>query len=321
MKTITKTIVALFIFTMLFTSCSKDDGGSKQRDSEKEIITAKASDFGEYHPCGIAISPTGKQAVAVSTYEGDTQNGKIFIWESTDAFYADEPAKYAYSVKDPEAITFDGNTLYIACTYDSKIFYTTDITKAPDSFFYIDFNDNHNPRGLSVKDGNLYVMCENLYPNPKKSIVLKVTNPTANNRTFSEVGASEQPSNNGNALSVFIKNNEMYTTDLNSNTVSRYQLGINGGSVQLSKRLNNAGTAMDVTADGVNYVYFTTLADACYLVRWNTASGETKNVKLGPANGLYAAWGVYFLNGKILIADAPRNQIKVVDVTTAAWQD
>ncbi len=319
MKNIKTLSAAFFALIFIAISCrSSDDNNNSQE--EPEIITAKASDFGQYHPCGIAVSTTGNKAVAVSTYEGDTQNGKIFIWESLISFYAGEVAKYAYSVKDPEAIAFDGNTLYIACTYDSKIFYTTDITKAPTDFFYIDYNGNNNPRGMSVKNGNLYIMCENLYPNPKKSKVLKVTNPTAGNRAFAEVAASEQPSNNGNALSVMIKNDMMYTTDLNSNTVSKYQLSADGSSVMLNKRLNNAGTTMDVTTDGNNYVYFTTLADACYLVRWNTNTNETKNIRLGASNGIYAAWGVHLLDGKLLVADAPRNQIKILDAAAANWQ-
>jgi len=317
MKTInTKLILALLAIAMTIASCSKD----KDNSSDKEPITAKASSFGKYHPCGIAVSASGNKAVAVSTYEGDTENGRIFIWESLDAFYADEVAKYAYSVKDPEAVAFDGNTLYVACTYYSKIFYTTDIAKAPTSFFYIDHEGNNNPRGMSVKDGNLFVMCENLYPNPKQSVVLKVSNPTASSRVFTTVGASEQPSANGNALSVFIKDNMLYTTDLNSNTVSKYILATNGNSVQFNKRLNDAGATMDVTSDGGNYTYFTTIADACYLVRWNTANNETKNIKLGATDGLYAAWGVLFLDDKVLVADAPRHQVKIVDVTNTVWQ-
>jgi len=309
-----KAILYILFTTLILTGCKKDS-------DKQEIITAKASDFGKYHPCGIAVSTVGNKAVAVSTYEGDTQDGRIFIWESLEAFQADEVAKYAYPVKDPEAVAFDGSTLFVTCTYDSKIFYTGDMSKAPTNFFYVDYNGNNNPRGMAVRNGQLLVMCENLYPNPKNSKVLRVTNATFDSRTFKEVAGSAQPAANGNGLGLAIVNNMMYTTDLNSNSVSKYLLNADNDQATYSTRLGNAGATMDVTSDGGNYVYFTSASDACYLVRWNTANNETKNIKLGALDGIYAAWGVLYLNGKLYISDAPRHQVRIIDAASANWQN
>lgn len=324
-----KRLVHLMILLMVISgtflfACKKGNDPDKK---EEDKITVRASDFGEYHPCGIAVSNAGSRAVAVSTYEGDNQDGKIFIWESLAAFRADAPANYAYNVKQPEALAFDGNTLYISGTYESRIYYTADIKKAPTDFFDISGTGNSNPRGLTTQDGNLFVMCENLHPVAKNSVVLKVTNPAGSNRTFAEVQGSAQPHANGNALSVHLVGGQMYTTDIWRSTVSRYVYNSIDNTASLSKRLENAGMVMDVTGSPASSIYFTNIANGnCHLVAWshNALGIVTSYISLGPPDGVYAAWGLVLLEGgdddTLIVADAPRNRVRILDVSTVNWQ-
>lgn len=160
-----------------FSSCKKS--------KTVTIPAVTKSNFSTYHPCGVAVSASGK--IAISTYEGDTKDGIVAIWDSYLDFNNDKPAAYSYFIKDPEAVAFDANdNLFIADTYDSKVYFTTDLSKPAQDYFYIGNGSVSptNPRGMTFDSrGNLYVMCENLYP-LATSFVQIVTNPTSSSRTF-----------------------------------------------------------------------------------------------------------------------------------------
>lgn len=300
-----------FILTtfVILTSCKNNN----------DDITITKSNFMFYHPCGIAISNSGK--VAVSTYEGDTENGQIFIWNSFADFDDEKPSNYYYTIKDPEAVQFDNSdNLYIADTYDSKIYFTTDISKAPTHFFYIGNGaaSPTNPRGMSFDQtyNYLYVMCENLYPETK-SYIQVVHNPTLETRTFYKLTGSDQSA--GNALDVFFQSypSRILTTDYQANKINIYAINAPvPSSISVTKTLINAGGVLNVVADQFN-AYFTN--DGGYLVKWNIATNTTNYISIG-GNGNYTPWGIALYGGNLYIADAPHNKITVVNPATANWQ-
>jgi DNA-binding beta-propeller fold protein YncE len=254
--------------------------------------------------------------VAVSTYEGDTENGKIAVWNAFSDFNAEKPADYVYdNVKDPEAVAFGADgTLFIACTYDSKIYFLTDLSKAPteaDAFYLPD--GSSNPRGMTFDpNGKLYVMCENLFPE-SASFVHTVSNPALSSRTFAKLPASDQ--SGSNALDVCISGSTMFTTDYKDQSVRMYSFFAGDPSISYAKKLPDAGGTLNVTATG-NTVYFTN--DGGYLVQWNTLTDETQNILIG-TSGIYAPWGIALYGGNLLVADAAHNKILVIDPTTATW--
>jgi len=282
------------------------------------IPAVTKSNFSTYHPCGVAVSLSGK--IAVSTYEGDTKDGIVAIWNSYLDFNNDKPAAYSYFIKDPEAVAFDANNnLFIADTYDSKVYFTTDLSKPAQDFFYIGNGADSptNPRGMTFDSrGNLYVMCENLNPSAN-SYVQIVSNPTLSSRTFIKQLNSDQ--SGSNALDVSINTNvqRMVTTDYTANTIRLYTYDELLHTAILSKTLTNAGGTLNAVCDVTN-VYFTNASG--YLVKWNYITNITKNIEIG-TDGIYAPWGVAIYQGNnLLVADAAHHKVQVVYIPTAPWQ-
>lgn len=307
----------IFSFALLCTlivavSCKKDD-------SQVATSNVSKSNFGSYHPCGIAISHSG--IVAVSTYEGDTENGIIAIWNSLADFTSEKTANYQFEVKDPEAVVFDSqNNLFIACTYDSKVYFTSDFTKAPTSFFYIG-NGNEspsNPRGMSFDgNGDLYVMCENLYPQTN-SYVQRVKNPTSANRTFNKLLDSDQSGSQALDVNINPAFSALVTTDYSAQMIRRYYFDIDAGVLMENARLTKAGGTLNAIVE-TDYVYFTN--DGGYLVRWKPENGETKNVFIG-VDGMYAPWGLtIYQSNNLLVCDAAHHKVLQYDLQTMTWKD
>lgn len=280
------------------------------------------------HPSGIAIAPRSGY-LAICTYEahtsGENATGHLFIWKKLTDFCNGKKADYHYPMNRPQAVAFDNNeTLYIASPENGTIHYTKDIsTVPPANIFALDTdttNNATNPRGMAFNDDNeMYVMCGNKDSERNASIV-KITNPdNPNSRQMQEMVNSEQ--SGMNALGLTIWEDKLYTTDLNGldkrTSVNRYSIDNN---ILVNKRsmpdsVGYAGMTMDITSDG-DQVYFTNLSEGnAYVTQWDVNSlspTPTRNFKLGPNAGAYTAWGVAIYEGFILVADAARNQVKVI---------
>jgi hypothetical protein len=296
----------------LFTGCRKDDNSGVETNNS----TLSKSNFKTYHPCGVAVSSAG--VVAISTYEGDTKNGKVAIWKSFSDFNSEKSPDYIYeNINDPEAVVFDtAGNLYIADTYNSKIYYTTDISKEPaDSFSIGNGNPSpSNPRGMTFDaNGKMYVMCENISPEIS-SYVQTVTNPTLSSRTFAKLTNSEQSASN--ALDLCLNGNTMFITDYKDTSVKMYSINFSTSALFYTKKLHNAGGTLNVVSTG-NNVYFTN--DGGYLIKWDTTNDDTKNILIG-TTGVYAPWGVALYSGNLLVADAAHNKVLVINPATANWQ-
>ena len=292
--------------------------------------TIKINSFEGLHPCGIAVSKTGK--FAISTYEGDQKEGAILIWNSVADFKNGKTAYKQYSVPDPEAIVFDNNeALYVSSTYNGKIYFLKSILDNPFPRFlkyvngpisyFIDASGNSNsavnwnPRGLAVNANNeLLVMCENLQKPNLKSVVLKVTNANTNNPNRIILGGSNQ--NNNNAIGVAVSGNILYTTDLNNGDGFVRKYSISGNSIAPLTNLPNAGAALDIITEGSN-VYFTNVSNGrSNVVRWNPSNNETKNIDMGALktnDPITASWGLAIYGNDLIIADAIHNNVKIVN--------
>lgn len=271
--------------------------------------------FGNDHPCGIAVSGMGR--VAVCTYEGDRKDGSLYIWNSFSDFYDAKAATYKYTLNNPEAVAFDSNeNLFISSVYNNKIYYMTDLSKAPTAYFDIiasnatAANKPWNPRGLSTDGATLYIMCENLYPNVHASSIVAVTTPAQSNRTITVLGGSSQDKEN--ALSVAYMNGNLYATDLFGGKVRAYS--INGNSLVPTNSLSGIELPLDITSDGTD-VYFTHIENnQCVLKKWNpSSSSATLKENFGPVINNFAAWGLAKAARYIVVADGARNRVRIIE--------
>lgn len=271
--------------------------------------------FGNDHPCGIAISKMGR--VAVCTYEGDRKDGSLYIWNTFSNFYDAKAADYKYTLNNPEAVTFDGNeNLFISSVYNNRIYYMTDLSKAPTAYFDViatgttAANKPWNPRGLSTDGVTLYVMCENLYPNVHASSIVAVTTPAQANRTITVLEGSSQDKEN--ALGVAYMKGNLYATDLFGGKVRAYS--INGNSLSPTNSISGIGLPLDITSDGTD-VYFTHIDNnQCLLKKWNPGSSSaTLKENLGPVINNFAAWGLAKAAKYIVVADGARNRVRIIE--------
>jgi hypothetical protein len=284
--------------------------------------------FINQHPCGVAISKQGK--VAVCTFEGDRQDGKVYIWNCYNSFSTNKMYDYGYTINQPEAVAFDNNEALFIASPLNGIYYTTNIAQAPTANFSIVVNNNSSPRGMAFNAANeMFVMCENVKAGQvKPSIVVKITNPTSNNRTQAEIQGTTQSASN--ALGVTVLGNNLFTTDLNGNSINKYNV-TGSNSVNKINTLPGADLTMDLVTDG-NYIYFTNLkGNNCNLVKWdlNDKSGDpTTHINKGMGitapcpncDGYdYTVWGLALYGSDLIVCDAPRNQIRIFDKATAAW--
>jgi len=280
------------------------------------------------HPSGIAIAPRSGH-LAICTYDAPTADemstGHLFIWKKLTDFCNRKKADYHYPMNRPQAVAFDNNeTLYISSPENGTIHYTKDISVLPPAnIFALDTDTtNHatNPRGMAFNEDNeLYVMCGNKESRRNASVVRVINPDNPNARQMQEMIHSEQ--SGMDALALTIREDKLYTTDMNGldkrTSVNGYTIDNN---ILVNKRsmpdsCGYAGMTMDVTSSE-NHVYFTNLSDGnAYVTEWNIHSlspTPTRNFKLGPNAGVYTAWGIAIYEGFILIADAARNQVKII---------
>jgi hypothetical protein len=284
---------------------------------------ATKNNFKGAHPCGVAISNNGR--VAISTYEGDVALGLVFIWNSFKSFNDGNPANSKLLVKDPEAVAFDSNdNLYISNTYYGWVYYVpkntsnglVNMIQSITDSIYIN-TANSNPRGLAFDaNNNLYVMCENLNNNGPSRII-KFAHPVLQNKNNSIALGGSPVSNNTQALGVFVKGNQLYSTDLHGQDVSIFNLNNNALSKTASIKplAGNPGNTLDVVADD-RFVYFTNAGG--YLVKWDKGSG-TQSINIG-TDGFYAPWGISLYQNYIIVADAAHNKVQVFDKNAAPWK-
>jgi hypothetical protein len=284
---------------------------------------ATKDNFKGAHPCGVAISNSGR--VAISTYEGENALGFVFIWNSFKSFNDGNAANSKLLVKDPEAVAFDSNdNLYISNTNDGWVYYVPKKTSnglvnmmpsVTDSI-YIN-TTNSNPRGLAFDaNNNLYVMCENLNNNGPSRII-KFANPVLQNKSNAVALGGSLVSNNTQALGVFVKGSQLYSTDLWGQDVSIFNLNNNtlSKTASIKPLAGDPGNTLDVVADD-RFVYFTNTGG--YLVKWDKGSG-TQNINIGKDN-YYVPWGIALYQNNIVVADAAHNKVQVFDKNAAPWK-
>jgi hypothetical protein len=282
------------------------------------------------HPCGIAIAPWSGH-LAICTYDAYTSENKptghLFIWKKMTDFCNRKKADYHYHMDRPQAVAFDNNeTLYISSPENGTIHYTEDISVVPANMFWLDANATNkatNPRGMAFDDNNeMYVMCSNKDAGRNAGIV-KVNNAANPDlRQMKEMLNAEQSGNEALALAIW--EDKLYTTDLNGlakrTSVNQYTIDENMlmNKKSMPDSCGYAGLTMDITSDG-DQVYFTNLVDGnAFVTQWDVNSlspNPTRNFKLGPNAGAYTAWGIAIYEGFILVADAARNQVKIIQET------
>ena len=289
-------------------------------------ITTTKDNFGSLKPCGVAVSKLGK--VAVSAINSDNTPGMVFVWSSFSDFKSGKVADCQFTFTDPEAVVFDNNEgLFIASTSTGYIYYLKTFSEpAYDQLSYpIDANTstptNWNPRGMAVDaNNNLYVMCENLYVNAHPSAIVKVTSPTMASHSQQTLSGSLQSA--ANALGVSIHGSQVFTTDLQGDSIHVYNT--NSGWTKVTRHAAlQVPLPLDLVSDGT-YVYFTNLDGGSNVVRWNISNGNTDHIGMGsqiPGDGITTCWGVAIYNGYLIVADAlhngtPNPRVRIMDITT-----
>ncbi len=98
----------------LFNACKKD----KQEDACAKVVYNSKVTIAYTHPCGLAISKSGK--IAVAEYNGFNaygSNGTTSIWNSYADFLAKKAPLQSFSSRGAEALAFDNNdNLYVSET-------------------------------------------------------------------------------------------------------------------------------------------------------------------------------------------------------------
>ncbi len=335
-------IISIALATVLF-ACTKTEttpsveqlnNTQQSTDNITALGTPISVNFPGLHPCGVAVSKSGK--VAVSTYEGDDAPGKVLIWNSFQDFINNVPGTASYFIKDPESVAFDNNeALFISSTTGDLIYYTKNPIIAPAAANYIEPPSSiGNPRGIAFDTKNNLVAIYEGVQNGLSAIYM-FKNPLASPGTqpahvlLSNTSDSKHPLyfKNGQLMGVSLRkasltSMKMYITQLSKNSgngaLYEYTYLPNGPSIATTsgRQLPLTGWGMDVATGNDDILYYTTFnfggqGGRLYSTSTSLPTTTFLTQVCSSTSPLNTAWGVASYQNYILVADAFDNKVKV----------